>query len=82
MPDDRVDLAGPPRAARARRHDTFAVLRRARAAVDRAEVALEIARETLVQTKQTRSRDRRAQDLDDGTRLTLHLLLDRMPDEA
>lgn len=81
-PEERVERLGSPRAARVRRHDTFAVLRRARTAVDRAEVALEIAREPLVQTKQARCRDHRPQDLDDATRLALHLLLDRLPDEA
>jgi hypothetical protein len=81
MSDDLVDV-GRSRAAPVRRHDTFAVLRRARAAVHRADVALDIARETLMQTKQVRSRDRLPPDLDDATRLALHLMLDRIPDEA
>ncbi|NMO94077.1 hypothetical protein [Actinomycetospora sp. TBRC 11914] len=79
--EDRMDLAAPPRSVRVRRYDTFAVLRRAQEVLGRAEVALDIARETVLHTRQKRARANPPRTLDDLTRLTLHLSLDRTPGE-
>jgi hypothetical protein len=68
-------VPAPRKDARPRQHDTFAVLERAQAAVDRAEWTLDIARETVCQTGMVRRRRASLRVLDESTHIALQTLL-------